>query len=146
PALRDEYAGSLGIVLAKTSDNQVVVTLLRQDGPADHAGIKVGAVISQIDGKPVLEAAASSVLQFANQSTPDGLLAEQLLLVTRGPLGSTASVTFQNPGEGPQTASLTRDTPRPVNGSGAGGPQVSDNKLPSGIGYLRVPSFDDIKV
>ncbi len=146
PALRDEYAGSMGIVLAKTSDNQVVVTLVRKGGPADQAGIKVGAIIVQVDGKPILDAAANTVLQFANQSTPEGLIAEQLLLVTRGALGSTATVTFQNPGEQPKTATLTRDTPKPVGGSAAGGPDVNDNKLPSGIGYLRLPSFDDIKL
>jgi hypothetical protein len=112
PALRDEYAGSLGLSLSPTTDGKVVVSAIRPDSPADKAGIKRGAVLTQWDGKPIDEALRNVVLQSANASTPHALLSIRLSLLQRGKLGSTAQVTFQNPGAQPTTATITRVEPQ----------------------------------
>ncbi len=143
PALRDEVAGSLGIILTPLTDGRIGVSVLRTNGPADKAGIKVGAIITTWDGKPMADALKSVVLQSANASTPHALLNLQLSNITRGPLGSTVQVAYQNPDGTSATASLTRDTPQRV--SGMAPPDVQNNKLASGIGYIRIDSFEDIR-
>ncbi|MEP7289626.1 MAG: S41 family peptidase [Chloroflexota bacterium] len=145
PALRDEYAGSTGLRMAATSDGQIVATVLRSGGPAAQAGMKLGALITQWDGKPINDAAKAVELQFANSGTPDALLEIQLDELPRGPMGSKVSVTFQNPGEkAPITATLTRDEPKPVSGIVTNPPQVEDDKLPSGLGYIRIDAFESL--
>ncbi len=141
PALADELGGALGIRLDSTSDGQVVVVLVRADSPADKAGIKTGAIITQWDGKPIQEALDNLVLQFSNSSTPHGLIAVRLSQLPFGKLGTSVRVTFQNPGQQPTTATLTRVEPQPARGSGSATPDVRDNKLPSGLGYIRISSF-----
>jgi len=143
PALRSELAGSPGFRLASTSDGQVVVVLVRTDSPADKAGIKVGAVITEWDGKPIKEALDNLLLQFSNASTPHGLLNVKLTQLPLGPLGSQVSVTFQNPGESAKTATIERVQPQRAAGIAKRPPEVTDNKLPSGIGYIRIDSFTD---
>ncbi len=142
PALRDEYAGSLGLSLNPTTDGKVVVTAIRPDSPADKAGIKRGAVLTQWDGKPIDEALRNVVLQSANASTPHALLNIRLSLLQRGKLGSTAQVTFQNPGAQPTTATITRVEPQRITLPGTT-LNAKDNKLPSGIGYIRINAFSN---
>ncbi len=143
PALRDELSGSLGFRLAATSDGKVVVILVRPDSPADKAGVKVGAVITEWGGKPIQEALDNLLLQFSNSSTRHGLLNIKLSQLPLGKLGSQVSVTFQNPGESAQTAAIERVQPQRAAGIAKRPPDVKDNKLPSGIGYIRIDSFTD---
>ncbi|MCC7451245.1 MAG: PDZ domain-containing protein [Anaerolineae bacterium] len=141
PALRDELAGSPGFRLASTSDGKVVVILVRADSPADKAGVKVGAVITEWDGKPIKEALDNLLLQFSNSSTPHGLLNVKLTQLPLGKLGSQVSITFRNPGESAKTATIERVQPQRAAGIAKRPPEVTDNKLPSGIGYIRIDSF-----
>jgi C-terminal processing protease CtpA/Prc len=143
PTLRDEVAGSLGLVLTPLTDGRIGVSVLRPNGPAERAGIKVGAILTAWDGKPMTEALKSIVLQYANSSTPHGLLSLQLANLTRGPMGSTVEVTYQNPDGTTASATLTRDEPQAINGMAP--PTLQDNKLASGIGYIRIPRFEDIR-
>jgi carboxyl-terminal processing protease len=144
PALRDEMSGAVGIRLDATSDGLVVVTLVRPGSPAADAGIQPGAIITQWDGQPIDKALNSLVLQYANSSTPRGLLHLRLSQLPFGPLGSKVSVTFQNPGQQPTTALLMRVPPQRTSGGGKEQPDVRDNKLPSGIGYIRIADFMDV--
>jgi carboxyl-terminal processing protease len=127
--------------MSGTDDGTIVVTLIRDGSPAASAGIKLGAVITEWGGKPISEAAKTVVLQSSNASTPAPLLDAKLRDLTRGPLGSKVSVTFQNPGETPKTVELTRDAPKAAQGVQRDAPQVKDNKLPSGIGYVKIDNF-----
>lgn len=140
PALQEEVAGSLGMTLQQLSDGQIVVNVLRDNGPATDAGIQRGAIISEWEGKPIAEALRNVVLQSSNASTPHALAALQLRDLTRGPLGSKVTLTFTNPGGTPETATLTRDTPRRINAVTTE-PQIVDDRLPSGLGYIRIENF-----
>lgn len=138
PSLANESAGSLGMLLTPLSDGQVSVYTLRENGPAANAGIKLGAIITAWNGKPIEEALKTVVLRSANASTPHALIRVKLNEITRDTLGSTVEVSFLNPGESQaQTATLTRDRPARIPGL----PPTPDGVLPSGIGYIRVTSF-----
>jgi C-terminal peptidase prc len=141
PALVGDYNGGLGIRLDSTSDGKVVVVLVRDSSPASQAGMKPGAIITRWDGRPVQDALKGVTLQYANSSTPHGLLALRLSLLPFGKLGTRVEVTFQNPGQSETTANLTRVEPKPGNAIRKDRPDVKDYRLPSGIGYIRVNSF-----
>jgi len=143
PLLRLEYAGSLGMGFTPLSDGRIAVSLLTPTGPANAAGIKLGAVIQTVDNTPVLDYIQGLTLQYANASTPHALLAIRLGLLNRGPLGSKVSITYQNPGEAATTVTLTRALPQRV--SVKLPPATKDNVLPSGMGYVRIPNFTEMK-
>jgi C-terminal peptidase prc len=145
PALADERAGAIGARLSALTDGSIVVTLLREGGPAANAGMKFGAVITEWDGKPILEAIKSVVLQSSNAGSPHALLDVQLRDLVRGPLGSKVSVTFQNPGEAPKTAEITRVEPQPATGPRTDPPQLTNDVMPSGVGYIRINAFDELE-
>lgn len=140
PALRAESAGSLGMALEPLTDGRIAVLALRANGPAARAGIQPGAIITAFNGKPVLEAARETILYTNNASTEHVRIRIQIQDMQRGPLGSTAEVTFENPGEAAQTVTLTRDRPGPVNFPRED-ISVRNGKLPSGIGYYRIEQF-----
>jgi C-terminal processing protease CtpA/Prc len=99
-------------------------------------------VITQWDGQPIDTVLKNILLQYANSGTAAGLLNIQLSLVSRGMLGSTVQITYQNPGGAVATTTLTRDTPQRVD-SNKTPINAPNNKLPSGIGYIRINNFED---
>lgn len=141
-SLQNDVRGSLGVLLEPTSDGQIVVAFVRPGSPADQAGIKLGAIITSWDGKPIKQALDELVLQSANASTPHALLDIKVSQIARGPLGSTATVGYQNPGEVEQTATMKRVQGVRVNIPGDN-LQLKQDVLPSGIGYIRLASFAD---
>ncbi|MCC7206009.1 MAG: PDZ domain-containing protein [Anaerolineae bacterium] len=141
PTLQNEYAVSLGMQLEQLTDGRIAVANLGSGGPAQQAGIRIGAIITAWNGQPIDEALNEVTLYASNASTPHALVAWKLWNLNRGPVGSQADVTYQNPGDtGPATVTLTRGAPqRLVQQTPA--PPVSDNVLPSGLGYIRVEDF-----
>ena len=113
--------------------------------------MKVGAEVTQFNGDPILDA-ISKIKPMLPQgfSTNITLRYEQVHYLTCAPVGTTASVTFTNPAEASQTVSLTsiqetdsylytyiyRDyDPNAL--------PVEFSILPSGVGYIKMNSFDD---
>lgn len=140
PSVRGELQGTVGMLLVPSSDGQIVVWYVRPDGPADKAGIKAGAVITSWGGTPIQQALAEMVLLFSNASTPHALLDTKLTQIVRGERGSTVEIGYQNPGGAAATATLTRVDA--VRASIPGDPlNLQNGVLPSGIGYIRLPSF-----
>jgi carboxyl-terminal processing protease len=140
PTVRDQLQGTVGMLLAPTSDGQIAVQFVRPGGPADQAGIKAGAVITTWDGKPIQQALDELLLLFSNASTPHALLDIQLTQLVRGTIGSTATIGYQNPGAAAASATLTRVGAVRANLPGDA-LNLRDGVLPSGIGYIRLPSF-----
>ncbi len=140
PLLASESNGSLGMLLEVLSDGRVAVAALRTGGPAARSGIRIGAILTAWEGVPIREAMARVVFFSSNASTPHVRERLQLTSLQRGTLGTTVEVTFQNVGEAEQTVTLRRDSPGPVNLTQEQ-PQVRANKLPSGVGYIRIESF-----
>lgn len=140
PTLQNDYAASLGMQLVQLTDGRIAVAGLGNGGPAHAAGIQIGAVITAWNGQPVEKALDQTTLFVSNASTPHALLKWKLWSINRGPNGSRADVTYQNPGAEEATATLTRGDPQRLTRQ-TPAPQVSDNLLPSGLGYIRVEDF-----
>ncbi len=87
--------GGYGFAVRELDDGTVVVVYVSADGPAEQAGMQVGAEILKINGQDV-QTAIDEVPLFSPQSTDFGKRYEQTVFLTRGGIGDTMSVEFMN--------------------------------------------------
>ena len=159
-ALAAELAGGgFGMAAAELDDLRVIAAAVVPNGPADLAGIALGAEIINWKGDPVRTAIGridvgsipfkvltGAVGSESPQATREHYRLEQVRLLTRDPVGAAVQVVFKNPGAAAfQTATLTA-----VDDSGqsfslmnfAKRPALSDQVdyriLPEGYGYVLV--------
>ncbi len=148
-----ETAGGMGMALTKLDDGSVIVSYLLSGGPADQAGIQLGAAVTKYDGEPVLDAASKVVPWSAPFSTDLQLQLQQLRYLLRSQVGTDVSVTYRNPGDTQdQTVTLTSVAERQsfaASSFSLGGPTdgfelpLSYQLLPNGYAYVAVYSFFD---
>ena len=144
--------GGLGFAVRELDDKSVITVFLTDGGPAQLAGMEVGAEILEFNGQNI-QTALANVERFETQSTDFGLRYEQTNFLTRSPIGETTTVKFQNPGQASQTVLLTSvyelDSLYAVYRGGT----YDDYALPVeyymntyyGIGYIRINSnYDDL--
>ncbi len=98
-------AGGYGLAIRELDDGRVVVIYVLDNGPAAQAGIKVGAEVTEFNGRAIHEAIAA-VRPYALQSSDFAIRYQQTRYLLRARPGTQASVTFINPGEPPRTATL----------------------------------------
>ena len=144
--------GGWGFAVRELDDKRVLVVFVTPDGPADLAGMQVGAELIQFNGEPV-QRALDQVKPFEPQSTDFGLRNEQTNFLTRGAIGQNVSVEFKNKGAASKTVQLTSvyemDSLFAVYMGGERDPYVLPSEyriLPaSGVGYLKLNSnYDDL--
>ena len=82
--------------LQELEDGRVIAAYILPDGPADRAGMALGAEITRFDGQDIQDA-LEAVPPFEPQSTEWGRRHEQVVFLTRGPIGKTIEVEFINP-------------------------------------------------
>ncbi|HEX2993288.1 MAG TPA: S41 family peptidase, partial [Anaerolineales bacterium] len=146
-----ETAGGLGFAMRETDDGKIITNFITSGGPAEKAGMKWGAEILSLDGKPTGEVVAANVPWSSPFSNPDIKRLQQLRYATRFPLAkSQVEVKFKNPSEAEKTAKLDVVDERDSFSVGSfyyGQPAVSlpveYDLLPSGYGYIKVNSFSD---
>ncbi len=93
--LREQLGGSLGLRLARTDRDQLIVTDVAPDSPAAAAGIERGATVGLWDGVlPVDALTATSIVQPV--STEPARAAQQLELLPLGPVGSEVTIATRN--------------------------------------------------
>lgn len=153
--LGQQFAGGYGFAVRELSDGRVMVVHVVQGGPAQQAGMQIGAVISQFKGLPIGEAIAAVQPPSAPFSTPANLRLEQIRYLIRDPLGTKASVTFTNPGESAETTAELQ-TIQEQESIGVTSPyrNVDPNGLPveyvvanERVGYVRISSnYDDLNL
>jgi C-terminal processing protease CtpA/Prc len=99
--------GGYGLALRELDDGRVLVVFVLQGGPADEAGIEVGAEVLEFNGEPI-DAAISAVEPLEGPySTEFARRYDQVRYLVRAPVGDTATITFvQGAQETPQTAEL----------------------------------------
>jgi C-terminal processing protease CtpA/Prc len=144
-------AGGIGMAIQDVADGSTIVYFLTPFGPAEQAGIQIGAEILEIDGLPVDEAVSAVVPYSSPFSSPEVERLQQLRYVVRSPLNVQRVVTFRNPGSSQaQTVTLT-----PVQefdsfavssfAFGLTGFELplEYRLLPSGIAYVKIYSFFD---
>jgi carboxyl-terminal processing protease len=110
--LRDaDVGGGTGLALASIADQTFVISALVEGGPAEDAGIAWGATVLTWDGKPIASALADTDTIWADipAATPAMKVQQQALWLPRGPVGSTVTLTYRNPGTATvEKATLTR--------------------------------------
>ncbi len=146
--LATPLTGDLGMAdFVITSDDKIVVKYVEPRGPAERGGMKSLAVITEINGKPVIEALDATTTLFSGASTPWSKRNQQLRFFLRGTPNSKVTITFQNPDGQPQTvefrlrSSKTLSNRAPAAQSDPTELVVTGKVLPSGIGYIRINDF-----
>jgi len=143
--------GGYGFAVRQLDDGRVMVVYVLPGGPANGAGLQVGAELLTYNGDPV-ETALEKVTPFQPQSTDFGLRYEQTVFLTRGAIGESAAVGYKNPGGGQQVVEMTSiyevDSLLSVYLGGPYDEYVLPTEYsvhPSGAGYIRINSnYDDL--
>ncbi len=150
-----EQAGAgFGLALRELDDGRVIVVYSVDGGPADEAGIEVGAQVTAFDGKPIDQAIADVQPLTGPYSTDFALRYNQVRDLTRAPARAQVSVTYENPGEQARTVTLTAVPEResyfatsPFQNYDPLALPVEHRILDSGVGYVRVNSnYDDLNL
>ncbi len=146
-----DTAGGLGFAMRDIDDGTIIANFILQGGPADKAGMKWGAEIVSLDGKPVNDVVSATVPWSSPFSNPIVKRLQQLRYALRFPLSKgQVQVTFKNPGEAEKTASLPVVNERAsfsfsssLAGQSPTALPVEFSVLPSGYGYIKINSFLD---
>jgi C-terminal processing protease CtpA/Prc len=145
-------SGGYGFALRELNDGRVIVTFVTPGGPAQKAGLQVGAEVTAWNGEPIADAIQKVDPYSGPFSLESSRRYQQTRYLLRTTLGVETAVTFANPGRPPETATLTSVDEResflrtsiyydaPVTTY-----PVEFEVLDSGIGYIRINSnFDDL--
>lgn len=145
------YGGGLGMFLGITDDRRISLRCVTPGLPAAQAGIKEAAVITSWNGEDPLAVLAHAPEIFP-ASTDFNRELERLTWMGRMQPGTKVTVAFQNPGDAQaKTATLVAVQDPAGLGSSPCGEQLTDPSelpvtvkvLPSGIGYVKVDTFED---
>lgn len=99
-------SGGYGFAIRELDDKRVIAMFILEGGPAQAAGMELGAEILEFNGLPISEAIAG-VQPYAIQSSDFAIRYQQARYLVAAPVGTEAAVTFVNPGGSPQTVTLT---------------------------------------
>ena len=144
-------AGGYGFAIRELDDGRVFVMYVLDGGPAATAGMQVGAMVTEFNGKPIKTAIGEVVPWTLPQSSDVDIRYQQARYLLRAPLDTEATVTFTNPGGEAQTATLKavaeRDSFRRTsvyfNVNTSPNLPVEYSILDSGIGYIKINSYYD---
>lgn len=147
---RSQAIGGYGMAVRELDDGRVIVVYVGAGGPADRAGIQVGAEVTAFNGQPI-GAAIDAVQPFgAPFSTDFGLRYEQQRFLMRAPIGATVEIAFANRGQTPTSATLTAVAEREslfvtslYRDANPAALPVEFRLLDSGIGYIKINSYYD---
>jgi len=146
-----ETAGGLGFAMRETDDGKFIANFILTDGPADKAGMKWGAEIISLDGKPTDEVVSATVPWSSPFSAPAPKRLQQLRYALRFKTTKLAVETvFKNPGGEEQSASLLVVEERASFSASSFSAGITGTELPvefkilpSGLGYIKISSFFD---
>jgi C-terminal processing protease CtpA/Prc len=155
PFIQEDFiegtAGGVGMAIRDVEDGRTIVNFLTSDGPAERAGIELGAEILTWNGQPIGEY-IDSIVPFSSPFSADHVRRlQQLRYGMRMPLGSEVEVTFKNPGDDTeQSAVLTAEDENEsfrvssfnIGRTGTELP-VEFRLLDNGLGYVKLYSFSD---
>ncbi|MBP6440798.1 MAG: hypothetical protein KA259_04255, partial [Caldilineaceae bacterium] len=149
---REATSGGLGIAIRELDDGKIIVNYLTVGGPADTAGVELGATILEMNGQPAGDYVGQIEAAYRSPFSSEHVKRlQQLRYATSAPLGTDVTITFQNPdADAPATVTLT--TANEVESFLASSFNVgrSGTELPvefeildSGVGYAQIFSFSD---
>jgi C-terminal processing protease CtpA/Prc len=146
-----ETEGGLGFAMRETDDGRMIANFILTGGPAEKAGMKWGAEIIALDGKPTSDVVSATVPWSSPFSNPVVKRLQQLRYALRFKMDKgTVEVKFKNPGGSEKTAKLAVVAERDsfsyssfFAGQSLTALPVEFSVLPSGYGYIKVNSFLD---
>jgi len=102
PWIQDEFsfnnATGIGLVVDELENGRFITTYLLENGPADKAGIELGAEILAFNGTPISEAVENTTGWTGPYSTAHNERLAKTAFVTRFPVDTESiTVTFTNP-------------------------------------------------
>jgi len=150
--LRPSLTMNQGCFFASTRemDGQAVVV---QVGPTGYdAGLAIGSVIQEVDGHPMPEALDRVDPRLRKGSTPHQRRRRAFQFLLHTPFGTERALTFEmlDGTLGTATLACTEDVASIESGGGGDiwdlllpvvRPKIISRRLPSGVGYIRVPTF-----
>ena len=148
--VQSEIIGGYGLAVRELDDAEVVVVYVLPGGPADEAGIEVGATLIAVDGTPVGQA-IGKVAPFSPQSTDFGLRYEQVVFLLRAGPGDEVTLDYSNPAGSDRSATLIAirevDSLFATYGGGDSDPYALPVEYQLyeelGVGYVRINSNSD---
>lgn len=144
--------GGLGLAIRELDDGRVVVNFVTEQGPADRAGIELGAEILAFDGEAIAQVIDRTVAYSAPFSTDHVERLEKLHYATRFPIGTEIAVTYRNGDDIDSERAVLRAVPELesfqfaalYNGVTGFELPLTYELLPdSGYAYAKIYSFSD---
>lgn len=149
--------GGYGLTIRELDNGRVLVIYLSAGGPAESAGIEIGAEVTAFNGEPISDA-IGKVVPYTIQSSDFAIRYQQARYLLRSSVGTTADITFTNPNGSEQTVTLTsvaeRDSFSRTSiyfGADLDGLIPVESELMtqgnSQVGYIRINSnYDDLNL
>ncbi|MBK9600900.1 MAG: PDZ domain-containing protein [Anaerolineales bacterium] len=98
-------SGGYGFAIRELDDGRVIVIFVVEGGPAQAAGIQVGAEVTEFNGQPIGDA-ISAAQTYSNQSSDFAIRYQKSRYLLRALPGTEASVKFANADGIPQLVNL----------------------------------------
>lgn len=99
-------AGGYGFAIRELNDGRAIVIYTLEGGPAQTAGLQVGAEVIEFNGQPIAKA-IDGARSYALQSSDFAIRYQKARYLLRAQPGTEAALKFVNPGGLPQEATLT---------------------------------------
>ena len=144
------FGGGYGLAIRMLDDGRALVVYAKKGGPAERAGIQVGAELHTFNGATI-DAALNQVMPpTAPFSTERARRYDQARYLLRAPVGTSAALTFTNPEGREQRVTLQAIDEKGSlqatslhRGIDPTAPPIEYWILDSGLGYMRINSNDD---
>jgi C-terminal processing protease CtpA/Prc len=148
--LYDTISTGYGFAIRVLDDQSVIVTYVTQGGPAEQAKVQVGAVVTDMNGTPIMDAISKVQPLSAPFSTDFSRVYQQARYLLRAPADTQATFTITNPKGKPQKVTLKAVAERASYNISSVYLNYDSTALPveykildSGVGYVRINSNDD---
>ncbi len=147
-----QIANGIGLAIREVDDGRVIVSFLTPNGPAENAGVQLGAEVFALNGTPIEQAVAAAEPYSGPFSAEHVRRLQQLRYVTRFAAGvDSVELTYRNPGESETTTVqlATSDELDSFRASSLLGSTtglelpVEYTILPNGYGLVNIYSLND---
>jgi C-terminal processing protease CtpA/Prc len=144
--------GGFGFAQSELDDGRVIVTFVTPGGPAEKAGVKVGAQVVEFNGTPIKEAIGAAAPPTLPASMESSVRYQQARYLLRSPVGTEATIKFVNPDD-TSLGAVLKSVPENQShlftsifkGFDSNALPVEYKILDSGVGYVKVNSnYDDL--
>jgi C-terminal processing protease CtpA/Prc len=144
--------GGFGFAQIELDDGRVIVTYLTPGGPAEKAGVQVGAEVVDFNGQAIKDAIGAVLPPTLPASMESSIRYQQVRYLLRTAVGTEAKITFVNP-DGKKIDTTLKSVPETdshrytsiFKGFDSNALPVEYKLLDSGVGYVKInTNYDDL--